>query len=833
MKAHDQAVLESLAPLKAAGFALHWLHPRTKKPIGSGWSEAPVASLDELRQTHAPGNNLGVRTGEPSAMAAGGHLHIFDLDIRIVELADEAWARFHEITGLRREDMPEVASGAGGESRHLLFVTDKPFRSKSLANSGTKHRATDGRWRFDWEIDLYGTDKHVVLPPSIHPDTGLEYRWIRPFDFDTLALGLGPFVPSAQIERLAVVENTTYEFEAREPLTFEPGQLERDLDSLPIERLDDYHDWITLGQALHHQFGAGEDGFDLWVEHSKRSQKFDASPPGVRNMRSKWRGFGRNRKQPVTMGTIRQWTLDAQRARLIASFDEEDEDPFDGDDAPAPAAFDGSDPATANDVDPIDAVGTVDAPAAPADWMGLLDFNEEGAIRATLHNVELIVRHDPRLIGLPQINEFTQETVQRRPPGHKQARRRNAAKETRQLGGRVWQVKDELNGDLWSDDRDFAIRSILEAPKTQGGYGVKVTDRDLKAAIVLSANSNPFHPIREYLERVESEWDGVPRIERLFIDHVGAPDDAYHRSVGRLIMVGAVTRIFEPGHKFDFVPILEGLQGKGKSSFIQALGKHWFAELDGDFHDPKQMVELMQGAWVMEIPELTGMNRADVRAIKAFVSRQTDRARLAYARRAGSFPRQVIFIGSTNDREYLKDDTGGRRFWPVVCTIREINITALETILDQLWAEAVTGYRQMRQRQPLGRLPLYLMAAEARTTALSLQESRRVETAEDAMAGRLAGWLDLPIRTGAFDEDNDEDGTPRYRNRTCLMQLWCEGLSGDPRSYNNAVAQQIGRAMNKVPGWYQNGTVITFEQPYGRQRAFYRDSYDPMTKFEV
>jgi hypothetical protein len=155
------------------------------------------------------------------------------------------------------------------------------------------------------------------------------------------------------------------------------------------------------------------------------------------------------------------------------------------------------------------------------------------------------------------------------------------------------------------------------------------------------------------------------------------------------MMVGAVTRIFEPGHKFDFAVILEGLQGKRKSTFIRPrppLVRRTRRRLPR----PKQMIELMQGAWIMEIPELSGFSRADVRAIKAFISRQKDRARLAYARRAGEFPRQCIFIGSTNDREYLKDDTGGRRFWPMLCTRRRDRHRPPGTAnVDQLWAEAV------------------------------------------------------------------------------------------------------------------------------------------------
>jgi hypothetical protein len=290
-------------------------------------------------------------------------------------------------------------------------------------------------------------------------------------------------------------------------------------------------------------------------------------------------------------------------------------------------------------------------------------------------------------------------------------------------------------------------------------------------------------------------------------------------------MTAAVTRVFEPGHKFDFATILEGIQGKRKSTFIKILGRHWFKELDGDFHDAKQMIELMQGGWVLEIPELTGFNRSDVRAIKAFISREIDHARLAYARRAAAFPRQCIFIGSTNDHEYLKDDTGGRRFWPVLCTVKEIDTARLEGEVDQLWAEALVSYRAMRAAQPYGTLPLFLTDPAAAKIAARLQESRRVESADDGVAGRIAAWLDKPMRDGGFD-DKDAGGEPRLRDVTCLMQIFCEGLGGHANGYDQIKAQTLGRAMLRVPGWFTDGERATFDNPYGRQRAYYRDGSD-------
>lgn len=851
----DRNTLAAIVPLRQAGFALHWLHPRQKRPHGKHWSEATVASLELLQATHGRGDNLGLRLGEPSRLSDGSYLHVFDFDIRVSELRDECWDAFRRLfPHIDPAALPSVASGSGGESRHLYFTTSEPFRSKLLATSEGKQRGPDGKWHFDWEIELYGTGKQVVMPPSIHPTTGRPYVWERAFPLDMLSMGLSPSIPASEIQRIGAIKEESLPYEGREPLTFSDGQLDRILDSIEVSDLH-YDDWLRIGQALHHQFGGSQEGFDLWLKHTRRSKKFTGDQQ-VREMRRvKWRSFGRYRGAPVTMASIVEWHKQANIRRLQNMFDEEDDAPaapetpanppktddFLGDmfgepATPAPAkpkpaketlpGFDDDDDSDDDESDDFDDLKEAAKPKTDLNWMSLLAVTKDGDGFANhLHNVELIVRNDPRLVGLPQLNEFTLEPVQRTPPGMKGKKRRNAAKEVRQLTGRIWNVKDSLNGDLWSDDRDYAIRSILEAPQTQGGYGIKVTDRDLKAAIVLAAADNSFHPVREYLEG--TTWDGQSRMETLFIDYLGSPDDAYARSVARNMLLGAVARIYEPGHKFDFAVILEGLQGKRKSTFIKTLGRNWFAELDGDFHDSKQMIELMQGAWIMEIPELSGFGRADVRAIKAFISRQRDKARLAYAKRAGEFPRQCIFIGSTNDREYLKDDTGGRRFWPIECMLPEgveIDTDALARAVDQIWAEALHTYRAMRAEQPYGDLPLYLVDGDARVQAARLQESRRVESADDGVAGQIGQWLESPINTGSLDDDTDENGQPLYRNEVCLVQIWVECLGNDKRTYNQQAAQALGRSMAllcKDSDWALASGKHRFKT-WGQQRFYSR-----------
>lgn len=804
--------LRAAVAFREAGCAVHWLKPRSKAPVQQGWSEAPIASTDTLRQTYTAGNNIGVRLGEPSRLAEG-FLYAVDLDIRVPELADEAWETFAELfPDVRREDLPEVASGSGGESRHLYFITDKPFRSKMLAHSDGKHRGADGKWHYDFEIELFGTGKQTVLPGSIHPVTGKPYRWIRPLDFDAFEQ---PTIPAAVIESLGAVNSETYAFESRDPLEFRPGQLESDLDRLPVSDLH-YDDWIRLGQALHHQFGGSQEGFDLWLQHTRRSTKFTGDAQ-IREMRRiKWRSFGKYRGQPVTMATVRAWAQTERQADLLADLDDLPDDDLEPEvdefsdllSVPAPVL---------SDFDDVFSKG-LDEPDA-LDWKSLLAITEKGDIAANLHNLRLIVENDVRTTGVMAFNEFTQEVVQRGAPGVRAPKRKNQAKPYVQLGGTSWKLQDPINGDFWTEDKDNAIRALIEAPKTQGGYGIKVPDRDLRAAIDIVGRKNCFHPVREYLSA--QAWDGVLRVERLFIDYLGAPDDAYHRNVARIMLLAAVVRVFEPGAKFDTAVILEGVQGKRKSTFISILAKNWFVEVDCDINDTQKVVELLQGAWIAELSELGGFTKADVRHVKAFISRRSDKVRLAYAKRAQEYHRQSILIGSTNDDVYLRDTTGGRRFLPVRCAIAgEIDTDRLMREIDQIWAEATILYHALRTDQSHGTLPLYLADTEARQIAEQMQESRLVDSSEEVLVGRIEEWLSQPVHTG--DLSAKADG--RLRDKVCLLEIWCECLQRDEGAYTGAWPAALGRAMRAVPGWRESKRRDRFGK-YGQQRGFNRDGW--------
>jgi predicted P-loop ATPase len=199
------------------------------------------------------------------------------------------------------------------------------------------------------------------------------------------------------------------------------------------------------------------------------------------------------------------------------------------------------------------------------------------------------------------------------------------------------------------------------------------------------AHLNRFHPVRDWLGSLV--WDGVPRIDNWLIVYGGAENTAFNRAIGRIFLVAGVRRVRQPGCKFDTLLVLESpVEGKNKSQAaeILAMKKHWFTDGLSLDAEPKVVIEQTAGSWIIEFAELTGMHTRDLERIKAFPSRQVDKARAAYGRRAQSIPRQFVGIGTTNDTEYLRKDE--RRIWPVL--IERFDLAKLRRDVEQLWAEA-------------------------------------------------------------------------------------------------------------------------------------------------
>lgn len=218
-------------------------------------------------------------------------------------------------------------------------------------------------------------------------------------------------------------------------------------------------------------------------------------------------------------------------------------------------------------------------------------------------------------------------------------------------------------------------------------FGFRVTKEFFYDVLSDLATKNRFHPVREYLDSLA--WDRQERISTWLTHYADAEDSEYTRAVSRILLIAAVRRVRQPGAKYDEMVILEGWQGSLKSTAlaIMAVHKDWYAEDLPLGADTKRQMETTTGKWIVEAGELKGMSKGDVAALKSYLSRCTDEARMAYARTLARIPRQFVIVGTTNEFEgYLKDTTGNRRFWPV--RVDTFNIESLERDRDQLWAEA-------------------------------------------------------------------------------------------------------------------------------------------------
>lgn len=286
------------------GAALHWLQPRKKRPIADGWSKAPRATRADLERSHVPGANIGIRLGEPSRTPAG-YLHLIDLDIRKPEAESASWACVRRLVP-NLDELPTVISGSGA-GRHFYFFSPTPLRSETLAKSEGFSYVFDHRLgrevkKHDWEIDLLGTGKQAVLPPSIHPDTGLPYRWERPVDFDLVSRGVGPALSFPHLVARPEAnpdDDDLFAIVKAEPLDLTDSEIDSYIAGLPDDWVEDRDTWLTVGQALCHQYQGGQAGFDKWCTWSRRSKKFNLPDSKI-----VWRSFKGRTGNPVTFRSV-------------------------------------------------------------------------------------------------------------------------------------------------------------------------------------------------------------------------------------------------------------------------------------------------------------------------------------------------------------------------------------------------------------------------------------------------------------------------------------------------------------------------------------------------
>jgi predicted P-loop ATPase len=288
-------------------------------------------------------------------------------------------------------------------------------------------------------------------------------------------------------------------------------------------------------------------------------------------------------------------------------------------------------------------------------------------------------------------------------------------------------------------------------------------------AIDARAAENKFHPVRDYLNGLS--WDGKERLGLWLSEYLGVEACEYTSGIGRMALIAMVARVCEPGCRADYMLVLEGPQGKLKSTACRVLGGSWFSDALPDVGIGKEASQHLAGKWLIEISEMSTLSRAENAALKAFLTRQVERYRPAYGRKEVMQPRQCIFIGTTNKEQYLRDETGGRRFWPVACG--EIDIAALKRDRDQLFAEAIERYRQGEQWWP---------DAEFESNHIRQEQEARFEA--DPWEEPITEWLRsrervtvFEVARGALSKDTGSIGTADRNRITAILQRlgWMRG----------------------------------------------------------
>lgn len=430
------------------------------------------------------------------------------------------------------------------------------------------------------------------------------------------------------------------------------------------------------------------------------------------------------------------------------------------------------------------------------EWKTDLEYTKSGKLLCNIANIILILENDPALAGHIVHDLFTGM---------------DSAKD-----GLPW----NKNANQWTDTDDANLRVWLEKHYDITGKE-KIAD-----ALTAVLTRHSYHPIRDYLNGLT--WDGVPRLDRIIIDYMGAEDSELNRAMSRKHFVAAVARVFNPGCKYDYCLIMSGAEGIGKSTLLRVMGGRWFNDsittLEG-----KEGMEQLRRAWVVELGELSSIKRSDVEQVKAHLSKQVDIYRAAYARRVLEHPRQCVFCGTTNEALFLKGDTGNRRFWviPVVAELRKYKdwSEAIRRDRDQLWAEAVHYYKQGE--------PLYL-SEELEAQAKQRQQDFNDDN-DDPIVAMLDKYLNtlLPVNWDTMDiqarrsylRDPDPlqaEGTVK-RDKVCAAEFICEQLGKDMADKDyKYLCRRVSKMIGDRPEWERVSSTKHAAKLYGTQRGFRR-----------
>lgn len=406
------------------------------------------------------------------------------------------------------------------------------------------------------------------------------------------------------------------------------------------------------------------------------------------------------------------------------------------------------------------------------DWVSTLSIKKDGSVDGTIDNAVIILENDKKFKNKIAMNDFSKY---------------------------LEFVNEDGKKEEWENVDDSRLRYYLEK-----AYGY-TSRTNLEDALDIVSDNHKYHPIRDYLTKLE--WDGTPRLETLFMRYLGVADTELNRAMTRKTLVAAVKRVMHPGCKFDYVLTFYGGQGAGKSSIIRKLSEPWFSDSLNKVTG-KDAMESIQGVWIVEMAELAAANRSEVEDTKHFVTKVDDYYRVPFYKRPQKFLRQCIFMATTNRMDFLKDDTGNRRFWPLTVNVKNAEKRWSELDkeeVNQIWAEAFTYYQKGEKLY----LPPELEAEVNETQKSHMQEMPYQEDIESYLAKPITeNWYDLELGARLDwlngNELPDVDyGEECERDRVSIKCVWEECINTS--AFNNVMppqeAARIRKALNAIEDW--------------------------------
>lgn len=703
-----------------AGFAIHWLHQKSKRPIESGWGNGPRKKWEYLRETYIDGLNVGVRLGAPSKIN-GNYLAVVDVDVKSTDPKHraEALKAAKALLMGHAETCPVVASGRGNGSRHYYCLTSRPFKTWNPAQSSetvkvyspskkpskkeiaelTQKEIGEGlRLSLAWEVSLYSDGRQVVLPPSIHPDSGKPYLWKRHFS-KALPLVQFPEPAAAPSDESALTSNKNPQQLLVNDVEFKKVEL----DWLPISDkvreailhgtdVSDRSGYLLQAVTALHSAGLTRDEVLSVLTDTKNwlsSCAFEHAKTTSRKRAAAWLWKYTVKKVFTERDPSGVFNQPVQERKLSG-----------GELAAQNAEFE-----------------------SQVDWRHDIirtGPKGDGPPKQCVENVVLI------------LSKAIDECLAKR---------------------NLFAYRDTYGCDTpWGGKRDELLTDddVVEIKYWLGQrWRFEPNNNTISEALIIIARKNAYDPVCDWLDSLE-KWDGKKRLGTWLVDNFEAEGSKeYNAQVFTKWLVAMVMRAKMPGSKFDWFPVFEGPQGVGKSSFGRLLvGDKVFLDNLPNLAD-KDAALALQGIWGIEMGELANMRKTEIEIVKAFITRTVDKVRAPYGKRWIESPRRCVFFGTTNRKTYLTDDTGNRRIKPLI--VGKLNFEVLRRDRHQLFAEALAIYNGLKAgTRSIERY--FELTGDAKVFEAEIHQEKMVETDSDAMFEAFQDFA-LKVQRGERDFD--------------------------------------------------------------------------------